>query len=194
MKKTQRMLGALAIAGVSFVSGAAYADDNGLAVTASVAYAPVWGAIESGSAFNNNTNEAQIPLRLDIAYRFNSHFRVGVFGTWGPAPFTSCGQVNCSESNTRFGVAAELHLPLPLGFDPWLRGDVGYEYFTQQAINANGPSIGGAFGLDYWLTGNFSFGVSLDLTAGQYLARSTSSGSNAWHGLTGVALRATYAL
>jgi len=79
----------------------------------------------------------QIPLWLDVGYRFNGDFYLGGFVQYGFGIVNDDRQdacrldnVDCSASDTRLGLMGRYHLPTSSPLSPWLGFGVGYEWGT----------------------------------------------------------------
>ena len=143
----------------------------------------------SGGSVDNKLKDAtkgQIPIRLDVGWRINSHFYVGVYGGYGFGAVNldseqgkSCAQlgVECSISFIDFGVMGAYHVRPDQAFDPWVGLGVGYEMVktrqTTSSVDTKGGFSGPTFvdvqlGGDYKASPNVSIGPFVGFAVGQY--------------------------
>ena len=147
----------------------------------------------TGSSLSDGVS-GQIPLWVDVGYRFTPNFYVGGFFQYGFAFIpnnaeTGCGQggVSCSGHDVMFGVNAHYHVMPDAPFDPWIGLGFGYETLTfnlsQAGQSADVSASGWQFvnfqvGGDYHVTPSFGVGPFVALSLGQYSSVSVSGGGS----------------
>jgi opacity protein-like surface antigen len=86
------------------------------------------GSAFAGSGGLSDTIAAYVPLRLDVGYRIERHFYVGIDGQVAAIIPNGCtGGFRCSGTSTRVGVMVAYHLLPTKVFDPYLGIGIGYE-------------------------------------------------------------------
>jgi hypothetical protein len=146
------------------------------------------GDAASGAALSLEVG-VQFPLVLDVGYRINEHFFVGVVGQYaiGTIPSGQCdSSQSCSESNGRVGAELQVH---PLGrsgrVDPWFGLGFGYEW-QLYGVSSSGQSgtlalsgfdfLNVDVGIDFPV-GKVHLGPYFGFTLGQFDHASDSNGS-----------------
>ena len=136
----------------------------------------------------------QVPLWLDVGYRFNDDFYLGAFFQYGFGIVNDDRQdlcrnanVDCSASDTRLGVMGRYHLPVGSPLSPWLGFGVGYEWGTfslnQSVIgssNTDATWSGFEFanlqlGADYHVAPKVALAPFLSVSFGQFRHTSTKT-------------------
>lgn len=86
------------------------------------------GSAFAGSGGLSDTISAYVPLRLDVGYRIERHFYVGIDGQLASIVPANCTSgFSCSGTNTRVGVMVAYHLLPTKVIDPYVGVGVGYE-------------------------------------------------------------------
>lgn len=86
------------------------------------------GSAFAGSGGLSDTISAYVPLRLDLGYRIERHFYVGIDGQVATIVPNNCTTgFSCSGTDTRIGVMVAYHLLPTKVIDPYLGIGVGYE-------------------------------------------------------------------
>jgi opacity protein-like surface antigen len=86
------------------------------------------GSAFAGSGGLSDTISAYVPLRLDVGYRIERHFYVGIDGQVAAIIPNGCTSgFRCSGTNTRVGVMVAYHLLPTKVIDPYLGIGTGYE-------------------------------------------------------------------
>jgi outer membrane protein with beta-barrel domain len=81
----------------------------------------------------------QVPLWLDVAYRFNDRFSVGAYGQAGYVFLKHCDSpASCSSMDYRFGLDAKAELAPASRFAPWVSLGAGYEVLT---VSVSAPEV-----------------------------------------------------
>jgi hypothetical protein len=121
----------------------------------------------------------QIPIQLDVTYRFNPNWQVGLYFQYGiafPASSFCPTGASCSGSNVRFGAEAMYTFPSQ-GFSPWLGLGLGFEW---QNLFASAGGVSADFqvsgfeylifqaGGDWHVSPNFKMGPFLSFSFGSY--------------------------
>ncbi|MCP3102853.1 hypothetical protein LZ198_28645 [Myxococcus sp. K15C18031901] len=142
--------------------------------------------------------DVSIPLLVELGYRINPRFYVGVWGTWEKV-FTKTNDISCPEnfdcnnSQWRFGPEGRFHFLPTSRFDPWVGLAVGLEILkshvkgdTQVAlpngataparfdssVTDRGPTFARlSIGGDYRLARFFAVGPMLTASIGSYTVR-----------------------
>lgn len=193
-------------------AASAFADGpTGIELGLRTGYALPFGNASGGSTFTTTTGtttattmttgsslsdgvSGQIPLWVDVGYRFTPNFYIGGFFQYGFAfipntAATGCGQsgVSCSGHDVMFGADAHYHVLPDAPFDPWIGLGFGYETLTfnlsQGSQSADVSGSGWQFvnfqvGGDYHVMPSFGVGPFVALSLGQYSSVSVSSGGS----------------
>lgn len=151
-------------------------------------YAVPLGEISDGDDLNDGIS-GQIPLWLDLGYRLDRHWFIGVyaqygFGFAGGVIDDACdaadafADVSCTASDIRLGIQAHYHfLNAASSLDPWLGVGLGYEWlsFGVDGNNAEVTITGSGFeflnlqfGLDFKAAEHLVFGPFVSFSLGQY--------------------------
>ncbi len=171
--------------------------DRAIELAIGIGYGQPLGGFGQTTAFNTSTSldywiTGQIPLSLDIGYRFDRHVVIGLSGQYGfgfvnqSHTFPCSGSVSCSASVTRIGVEAIWNV-LPDGrLGPWVGLGLGYEWFTSQQtglVNIVATDSGPEYahlrgGTDVAITRGLRTGPFFSLSFGRY-ENQTISGETA---------------
>jgi hypothetical protein len=142
----------------------------------------------SGSPLSD-TISGQIPIWVDLGYRFGRRFELGAFFIYGfgLVPTNVCKGDECSIHEITFGLDARFHFALSSAFDPWVSVGAGYALLQASAsgtldgepvsssIQFSGPEVAHIqLGADTWV-GSFS-------TIGPFATFSAAVYSNASSG------------
>jgi len=177
------------------------------------AYAMPFGkATDSAGDDLNQTIRRDVPVTLDLNYRFSDAVYAGGYLSYGfaalgsPIAASCASNTSCSARTMRLGLAAYYHLS-PVGqYDPWLGASVGYEQATLSASGPGGSSdatISGfelmnlQLGFDYRASSLFAVGPFVSAGVGQYthMEAGSTSGSisnTALHGWVSFGLRMSF--
>lgn len=99
------------------------------------------GSSFPGSGALSDTITGYIPLRLDIGYRIERHFYVGIDGELAAIVPAGCTSgFTCSGTHTRVGVMVAYHLLPSDTFDPYFGIGTGYEVL-RTSRSADGTSV-----------------------------------------------------
>ncbi len=177
------------------------------------AYAVPFGKATDASGDDlNKTVRRDVPVSLDLNYRFSEEVYGGGYFSYGfaalgdPVAASCASGATCSARTLRIGLAAYYHMAPRGQYDPWLGVSVGYE---QAKVSASGPggssdaTISGfelmnlQAGLDYRASSLFAVGPFLSAGVGQYshIDAGSTSGSisnTALHGWLSFGLRMSF--
>jgi hypothetical protein len=150
----------------------------------------------TGAANDSMSNSFgwQVPIILDVGWKFTPALFVGLYGGAGfggtsGQVSTACSQNNesCFGATLRGGIEAVYYFAPSASLDPWLGYGIGYESSSVNigASNGNGGSIavsGWEFahfmaGLDFRLGKVVGLGPTIDFSIGQYGNESISTGT-----------------
>ncbi len=160
----------------------------------------------------SQTIRRDVPVTLDVNYRFNEEVYGGGYFSYGfaalgdPVAAACASGASCSAHTLRIGLAAYYHIAPRAQYDPWLGLSVGYE---QASVSASGPGGSGdatisgfelmnlQLGLDYRASSLFAVGPFVSGGVGQYSridAGSTSGNisNTALHGWVSFGLRLSF--
>jgi hypothetical protein len=147
----------------------------------------------------------EIPIRLQLDYRFTRRLRAGLF--LGSVAASRCAAGSgCGASTIRVGIEGQVHLLPDAIVDPWLGVGVAAEvlqadaFVPGEASSSNltwsgweAPTVGAGF--DVAFTRSFALGPWAELAAGQYTRGPHGSlPSRAWHAWLQVGVKASLAL
>ena len=116
----------------------------------------------------------QVPIWLEVGYRFTPHLWGSIHGQISPASvsFATCGGTNCDAMNYRVGLDMQLHFAPDRPLDPWLGIGFGYEWLKAEAFDAN--DVFTDFTFSGWqfplLEGGMDFALSPNVALGPYVA------------------------
>lgn len=190
----------MVLAGGLLTASPARADANGpgFEVGLRLGYAFAAGDVGavSGEA-NANVGDyvpGQWPLWVDIGYRFTADVYLGGYFQYGFGVVNDDRQdlcrvtnVDCSASDTRFGVMGRYRLPVHAPLIPWVGLGIGYEWGTfslhQSAVGmSNTDSTWSGFefanlqaGADYHLAPSVAIGPFVSVSFGQFDHRSVTT-------------------
>jgi len=172
---------------------------------------PFGKATDSAGDDLSQTVKFDVPLSVDLNYRFTDEVYAGAYFSYGLSSLgdplvAACGSgASCSAHTLRVGLGVSYHFSLRKQFDPWLGIAIGYE---QAKVSASGPggsrdaTIGGIefplmVGVDFRPSPLFGFGPFLMLGLGEYTrvdAGSTSGSisNTALHGWFGSGVRISF--
>jgi hypothetical protein len=152
----------------------------------------------------------QIPIRLDVGYRFTPNIYAGGFFQYGIAivpndVVSGCGQfgVTCSGHDIVLGVDAQWHLAPDRTIDPWLGFGLGFEVLDIEMTGPGGSELslpGLQFvdvqlGADDRVLPTLGVGPFASITLGSFQPASSSPGGSSQSSLYGwltVGVRAVY--
>ena len=156
-------------------------------------YAPAMGDAMSGQQMKDAI-PSQVPLQLDVLYKFTPEFAAGAylsygFGQLSSAESDACNAagVDCSMSTLRLGVEGTYTFITANQFVPWLGLGFGYEGVTEKVAlggaSASQNTDGWEFlnlqvGGDYKVNPKFAIGPYVMLQVGQYSSIEGNSISN----------------
>lgn len=134
----------------------------------------------------SDTIDGAIPIWLDIGYRFNPDFFVGLYGQYAYALPGVCEDLpggDCSIADIRLGLQAHYHI-LPMEVvDPFVGGGIGLEWLAID-FDVEGREIASTgfgveflnlqFGLDIGAAPHFVVGPFATVTLGEYMEASLS--------------------
>ncbi len=97
-----------------------------------------FGASFNGSGSMTDTVSAYLPVRLDVGYRIERHFYVGIAAQLASIVPANCiTGFTCSGTDTRVGLMAAYHLLPTRTIDPYVGLGVGYEILhTSRSIDS----------------------------------------------------------
>ncbi len=205
----------LLVASLLFVPAAAFAEMGTKPVRSTsiefglrAAYAIPFGkSTDSQGDDLNQFVSHDIPLTLDVSYRFSDEVYGGLYFSYGFASLgdplvAACGSASCSAHTLRVGLQMDYHF-VPWGqYDPWLGASLGYEQ-----ASASGPggdaTISGfeflnvQFGVGYRVSSLFAIGPFLGVGIGQFShvdagGTSGSISNTALHGWMNFGLRMSF--
>lgn len=190
-------------------------DEDGMLFGVRGGWAVPGGDVERGQPLKELA-KAELPLWLELGYRFSGHVRAAFYFELAPVSLTAPCPVGaaCSSFDGRFGLGIQLH-PWPRAWlDPWIGAGVGVEQ-----LQATTPRPGEAlaselswFGLEVPVELGFDLEISDVFTLGPYatvsFAQFTSASvkppggatttttirDRATHGWAQVGLKATFKL
>lgn len=159
---------------------------SGFSLGARVGYGIPLGDADGGDPFSGTPPAAMtdlvsgmIPLQLDVTYRFNPNWQLGLYFQYGIAfaasNFCPTG-ASCSGSNVRFGAEA-MYTFASQGFSPWVGLGLGFEW---QNLTASAAGISVDFqvsgfeylniqlGGDWKLSPTFKMGPFVSFSLGSY--------------------------
>lgn len=132
----------------------------------------------------------QIPLLLDVGYRFNPSWYLGGYFQYGFANVnradSSCAPagVDCSARDIRLGILATYHFRPEMRFAPWLGFGAGLEWFTMswdygadwQEVTLSGfELLNLQFGFDGRISRGFSLGPFFSFSLGRFTSASNET-------------------
>ena len=144
---------------------------------------PFGKATDSPGDDLNQTIRRDVPISLDLNYRFNEEEYAGAYFSYGfsslgdPLAAACASGASCSAHTLRIGLAAYYHFSPRGQYDPWLGASIGYE---QAKVSASGPggssdaTIAGLeilnlqVGLDYRVSSLFAVGPFVSAGIGEY--------------------------
>lgn len=177
------------------------------------AYAIPFGkATDAAGDDLNQTIKHDIPLTLDLNYRFSQEVYGGLyfsygFGALGDPVASACASgASCSANTLRLGLQVAYHFSPRRQYDPWMGLSIGYE---QTKVSASGPggsrdaTISGLEianvqgGVDFRPSPLFALGPFVSAGVGEFThidAGSTSGGisNTALHGWIGLGVRMSF--
>jgi len=177
------------------------------------AYALPFGkATDSPGDDLNQTIRRDVPVTLDLNYRFSEEVYGGGYFSYGfaalgsPVAASCASGTSCSARTLRLGLAAYYHMAPRGQYDPWLGISAGYEQATLSASGSGGSrdaTIAGfelanvQLGLDYRTSSLFAVGPFVSAGVGQYshVDAGSTSGSisnTALHGWLSFGLRMSF--
>jgi hypothetical protein len=143
-------------------------------------------AIPGGSIFQNltlqNFTASQVPIELDLGYRFTPAFSLTLYAAYAPGTVGSfikdgCASFGstCATHGVDIGLAAAWNFAPQAGMQPWLGARLGSEalYVDEKnggvttTLSANALAFGLEGGLDFGL-GAFNLGPYLSLTTAKF--------------------------
>ncbi|HEU4386132.1 MAG TPA: hypothetical protein VFR85_21785 [Anaeromyxobacteraceae bacterium] len=157
---------------------------SGISLGARVGYGIPIGDADGGDALTppaamSDLVSGQLPLQLDITYRFNPNWQLGLYFQYGIAfasnTFCPSG-VSCSGSDIRLGGEVMYTFASP-GFSPWIGLGLGYEWLNLSAeaggVSADFQVSGFEFlnlqvGGDWRLSPNFKMGPFVAFSIASY--------------------------
>lgn len=105
-------------------------------------------ALPFGSAFNgsgslSDTITGYVPVRVDVGYRIERHFYVGVDAQLAAIVPAGCTSgFTCSGTNTRVGFMVAYHFAPTATFDPYVGVGAGYEVLhTRRSVDSASVDI-----------------------------------------------------
>lgn len=120
----------------------------------------------------------QIPIWIDLGYRFKTHFVVGAYFQYGFLLTAHCDSgASCSGSDIRTGAEFQYRIQPDASADPWLGAGVGYEWFNvfesfggqDLSIQARGfEFLRLEAGLDFAAAEEFGLGPFLSLSLAEF--------------------------
>ncbi|HEX2734339.1 MAG TPA: hypothetical protein VHM70_22170 [Polyangiaceae bacterium] len=154
------------------------ASDHGPELAARVGYASAFGRIERGERIRQ-TLAGAVPFWVDLGYRLDSHWFVGVFGHYGLGIASATSKSDCSGCNhswLRFGLQAQHRWLLGPRRAIWLGLGLGREYLNtsidQHAQHSRSISgwewLNAQFGCDFQPAEGFGVGPFLGFSLGTY--------------------------
>lgn len=101
------------------------------------------GSSFPGSGALSDTITGYVPLRLDIGYRIERHFYIGVDAELAAIVPAGCTSgFTCSGTHSRLGVMVAYHLRPSETFDPYFGVGTGYEVLrTSRSIDSTSVDI-----------------------------------------------------
>lgn len=168
----------------------------GVEIGARVGYG--WSAGQLGAPANGTDSDVgtfvsgQLPLWLDVGYRFTDVLYLGGFFQYGFGTVNNDQQnycrnanVDCSASDVRLGVMGRLQLPPISVAVPWLGLGIGYEWgsyaASQPALGSTDSSWSGfelanlQAGADFRIAQKVSLGPFFSVSFGQFQSTKTST-------------------
>jgi opacity protein-like surface antigen len=153
-----------------------------------------FAAGHTGALANSNDQKlgdwisGQVPIWIDAGYRFNPLFYLGLYAQYGfgfvnDDQQTGCrnSNVDCSASDTRFGIMGRFHFAPAWQLSPWVGAGFGYEWahLSSTASSTLGSAKvelkGSGFeianlqvGLDWAVASHVVLAPFLSLSFGQY--------------------------
>lgn len=89
------------------------------------------GTVFTSSGAMDETMAMSVPLRLDLGYRFASHFYAGASAQYAVIVPKACPSgASCSGGDMRVGVTAAFHLLPRRVVDPWIGVGMGFEWLN----------------------------------------------------------------
>jgi outer membrane protein W len=135
---------------------AAVVDRPGFDLGLRLGYAVPFGDIDAtpGNGLANGVSGG-VPFILEAGYRFNSAVTVGLLFQYAFVGInnnatTGCVPANnCSGSVIRLGPEVMYHFVMPTMFVPWVGAGFGYEWFSLDSTDNNGPRTDGFSGFEF---------------------------------------------
>jgi hypothetical protein len=165
-------------------SSRAFAADSGFELGARIGVGLPMGDSTKGAALSDGVG-LQLPIVVDLGYRFSPAFSAGVYGGYGFVTLASdtsdlcdAAGVDCSASNARIGVQAQYHFSPEASMDPWIGAGFGLEWLTLSLDEQENSFSGFEFlhlqgGLTWTIGDALELGPFLDLALGQYSTASS---------------------
>jgi len=176
-------------------------DDGGFAVGVRAAWTLPFGDLNSTDTVGSQI-AAQVPIWLELGWRFNKNIFAGVYGQYAFGFSNNCPIGNtCSTNGFRLGVEGIYNFAPDAGLQPWAGLGIGYEWLN---TNRAGQDYGYKgwelahleLGIDYAGSKQFSIGPFASITVlGKYTSQSSSGFSNdisASHNWLQLGLKATF--
>lgn len=171
------LLGGAAMAQETWTPNPDLTRPHGVEVGSRLGYSFPTGDIRSGLALTNVVS-GMVPLQLDLGYRVNPTWFVGVYGQYGFVLLkdATCA-THCSAHDVRFGLEAQYHLMPLKAVDPWAGLGVGYELLpVSGSIGGQSASqtlkgmefVNLSFGADFKIAPALGVGPFLGLSIGEF--------------------------
>jgi hypothetical protein len=179
-----------AAAGIALLAGplnarAADRDGGRFELGLRVAYAMPTGKVDAGAPLSlRDRIQGQLPIWLDVGYRFAPHWYAGALASAGFVVPANCP--SCNGSDVRFGVGARYYARPGETLDPWIGLGAGYELLSfTSAASANDPKFtvdASGFeiarveaGLDARTSGALRAGPFVAASLGEYTSESVTA-------------------
>lgn len=140
-----------------------------------VAFALPFGNEVDGLSLSDDISSA-LPFELDLGWRIDPRWYVGVWLAGGPAFVHGDCPPGCSAQVASTGIEGSYHFN-PRGFDPWVGLGIGYEYLHRDFVSGgflvsshlSGMTfVRAAVGVDFRISTFFTIGPYVDDTVGEY--------------------------
>jgi hypothetical protein len=185
----RKMLVALAVTTLVGAAPARADGASGLSFALRAAYGVPLGSAGDGAKLKDLTSGA-VPIQVDAAWRFDSHWQAGAYYSWGPAfvagaakdaltaaGASEVGASGCAQWEQRVGIQGLYAFDAWKGVSPWVGLGAGYEWtrYAYGKLGADDFSVGVRgfeaslqLGASYRLASGFSAGPFAAVSVGQY--------------------------
>jgi hypothetical protein len=162
--------------------------DVGLRLGFASPFGKLAGDLGGGPTSISDYLSGTIPLALELGYRINADFTLGMLFQYAFGLTKNCGPgESCSASDIRLGLEGLYRIQNESQFIPWFGVGFGYEWLSL-GVSSGGESVSVGFrgfefvtlqaGGDYRLSPYFSLGPFVSFSLGQYDTASAEMGAS----------------